>query len=132
MAFYQEMQDMVKDLLKPDTEGGLGQVTAVLVRVTPGAVDPARPECEVASDVQRETLRAAVSGPGKYADGVTILTTDIKVVCAVPERIDWRLPEAPSRVALYLELDSRRVTIISVKGIPAIGTPAAVEFIARG
>lgn len=131
MAFYQEMQDMVKDLLKPDTEGGLGQVTAVLVRTTPGAVDPAHPEVEVPPTVKKETLLAAASGPVKYADGVTILSTDYKVVAAIPA-LDWRMPLAPSRVSLHLELDGRKVSIVSVRGIPAIGTPAAVEFIARG
>lgn len=130
MAFYQEMQDMVKDLLKPDTEGGLGQVTAVLVRTTPGAVDPEHPEVEVPPNEQKETLRAVASGPVKYADGVTILATDYKIVAAIPA-LDWRMPEAPSRASLHLELDGRKVSIVSVRGIPAIGAPAAVEFIAR-
>lgn len=131
MAFYQEMQDMVRDLLKPDTEGGLGQVTAVLVRTTPGAVDSSAPEIEVAPTVIKESLRVAVSGAGKYADGVTILTNDFRVVAAVPV-MNWQWPVAPSRAVLSLELDGRTYQVVSVKGIPAIGTPAAVEFIARG
>lgn len=131
MAFYQEMQDMVRDLLKPDTAGGLGQVTAVLVRTIPGAVDPNAPEIEVASTVLKETLRAAVSGAGKYADGVTILASDFRVVAAVPT-MNWQWPVSPSRAVLSLELDGQTYRVVSVKGIPAIGTPAAVEFIARG
>lgn len=130
MAFYQEMQDMVRDLLKPDTEGGLGQVTAVLLRTTPGTVDPNAPEIEVTPIEVKETLRAAVSGAGKYADGVTILASDFRVVAAVPE-MNWQWPIAPSRAVLGLELDGRPYQIVSVKGIPAIGTPVAVEFIAR-
>ncbi len=131
MAFYQEMQDMVRDLLKPDTEGGLGQVTVILVRTIPGAVDPSAPEIEVAPTVVRETLRAAVSGAGKYADGVTILSSDFRIVAAIPA-MNWLWPVSPSRAVLSLELDGQAYQVVSVKGIPAIGIPAAVEFIARG
>lgn len=131
MAFYQDMQDMARDLLAPDTEGGLGQTTAVLIRTTPGLVDPERPWEVAPPVVQREVLRAAVSGAEKYADGTTILATDRLVVAAVPT-MNWKPPVAPDRAVLSLELDGQHVTIVSIKGLPAIGTPAAVQFIARG
>lgn len=132
MPFYSDMQDMVRDLLKPDAEGGLGQVTIVLTRTTPGAADPDRDWEEVPpAAVVSEQLLAAASGAEEYADGDTVLATDRRIVSAVPA-MNWRPPESGESARLSLTLDGKPVTIIRIRGIPPVGTPAAIELIARG
>jgi hypothetical protein len=43
MPFYEDMQQVARDLLAPDTAGGLGQGAITIVRTTPGTPDPAQP-----------------------------------------------------------------------------------------
>lgn len=130
MGFYSDLAAMVQDLLAPDAAGGLGQGTVVLTRRTPGSNFPARPWMPVYPDEESETLRAAVSGAQGYADGVTVLATDLRIIAAVPS-LNWR-PGGEDEGVLSLSVDGRQVTIIRVRGIPEAGEPAAVEFIARG
>lgn len=136
MAFYAEMAAMAADLLKPDAQGGLGQGEIVLIRSTPGTVDEGAPWEPVEPTTEQETLRAAASGAlpsgsqaEEYGDGVTILSTDIKVIAAVPA-MDWRMTGDDGSV-LSMTIDGRPMTIVRVRGIPEAGTTAAVEFIAR-
>lgn len=127
MGFYDELAAMAKDLLKPDAAGGLGQGVVVLSRTTQGVPDANQPWLPVTPTVATETLLAAVSGAEKYADGVTILDTDLKIIAAIPA-LDWRMATG---VVLGLTIDGRAVTILRVRVIPDAGTPAAVEFLAR-
>lgn len=132
MAFWADMQAMVSDLLRPDTEGGLGQVTIELTRTVPGVVDPDRDwEAVPPTSVETEQLLAAASGADEYADGTTVLKTDLRIVSAVPT-INWRMPVEGEAARLSLTLDGRPVEIIRVRGMPPVGVPVAVEFIARG
>ena len=127
MGFYSELAAMAKDLLKPDAAGGLGQGVVVLSRTTQGSPDVDQPWLPVTPTIATETLLAAVSGAEKYADGVTILDTDLKIIAAIPA-LDWRMATG---VVLGLTIDGRAVTILRVRVIPDAGTPAAVEFLAR-
>ena len=43
MPFYDDMAQVARDLLAPDTAGGLGQGAITLVRTTPGTPDPSQP-----------------------------------------------------------------------------------------
>lgn len=132
MAFWLEMQAMVSDLLRPDTDGGLGQVTIELTRTVPGVVAPDRDwEAVPPASIETEQLLAAASGADEYADGTTVLKTDLRIVSAVPT-IDWRMPVAGESARLSLTLDGRPVEIVRVRGMPPVGVPVAVEFIARG
>lgn len=131
MPFYDDMQAMVRDLLRPDTLGGLGQLTIVLTRTTPGVVDPNQDWEPVAPTTVSEQLLASASGAQAYADGDTVLKTDLRIVSAVPV-MNWRPPVAGEAARLSLTMDGRPVTIVRVKGIPPSGVPTAVEFIARG
>lgn len=132
MPFYSDMQDMVRDLLVPDTEGGFGQGVVVLTR-TSVFIDPDHDweESGERTTSESETLSAAVSGAEEYADGDTILATDRRVVAAVPV-MNWRPPESGESARLSLTLDGKPVTIVRIRGIPPVGTPAAIELIARG
>lgn len=136
MPFYSEMAGMARDLLKPDEQGGLGQGEIVLIRTKPGAVDENEPWKPVEPTVAQETLSAAASGalPSgqqsvEYGDGVTILSTDIKVIAAVPV-LDWRMTSADGSV-LSMTIDGRPMTVVRVRGVPEAGTTSAVEFIVR-
>jgi hypothetical protein len=126
MSFYDDIAAMAAELLAPEADGGLGQGSVVLIRTTPGTPDPEEPWVAVVPTTETETLRAVVSGAAKFADGVTILATDLRIVAAVPV-MDWRMGSD----VLSLTIDGRPATIVRARGIPAAGTPAAIEFIAR-
>lgn len=129
MGFYDELAAMAADLLKPDAAGGLGQGAVVLVRVTPGAVNPAEPWVPVAPTTATETLRAAVRGVSKELvgaegeNGVVIVATDLQVIAAVPV-----LAYQPGD---RITIDGAAVNILRVDNIPAAGTRAAIRFIVR-
>lgn len=129
MAFYSEMRAMVRDLLKPDTQGGLGQGEIALVRVTPGTPDPAKPWEPVNSTTTKQAVKGAVRGVsqrmiGTEVNGTIILASDREAVCEVPS-IAYQAGDV-------LQIDGRPVTVLSYSNIPAAGTPAAVRFIVRG
>lgn len=104
------------------------QGEVVLARTMPGEPDPERPWVEVPPVEQTEVLRAVVSGAQEYADGQTVLETDLRIVAAVPA-LDWR---PGNDAVLSLTIDERPLTIVRARGIPEAGTATAVEFIARG
>lgn len=142
MAFYADMAKMARDLLKPDTQGGLGQGVIALTRVTyePGA-NPWEP---VVPSTQTEFLRGAVSGVakeliGKESGGTVIMGSDQMVIAATPT-----MGYMPGDVlSIYqssgIEFEdesfwlgySPPVIILSVQNIPAAGIVAAVRFIVR-
>jgi len=124
MSFYDDMALVTKELL---SSAVFGQGVVILSRKTTGVVNPAQPWLPVVPVVQTETLGAAVSGAGKYADGVTILATDFRVVAAVPV-IDWRMN---SDVTMTISVDGKTLQVLQTKGLPAAGTPAAIEIMAR-
>lgn len=127
--FYEDMQRMATELLAPSSEGGFGQGSVVLTYQALGQPDPSRPwEPVVNPDPEIQELRAAVTSAKKYADGQTILATDVRLVAAVP-RINWRLAAG---VTIKVEIDGRPpLTVIRSRGLPDAGTPAAIELIAR-
>lgn len=127
MAFYADMQQMARDLLKPDSQGGLGQGTIEIVRVTtaPGE-NPWDPSTTTTA---KETLRGAAKGISKEligteAGGTVILASDREVICEVPKST-YKPTDA-------LTIDGKTVTVLSVQKIPAAGIAAAVKFIVRG
>jgi len=124
MSFYDEMALVTAELLSPSV---LGQGVVVLARTTSGVPTPETPWLAVAPVVLTETLKAAVSGAGKYADGVTILATDLRVVAAIPV-IDWRMN---SDVTMTISVDGKTLQVLQTKGLPAAGTPSAIEIMAR-
>jgi len=129
MAFYDDMQAMARDLLKPDSQGGLGQGIIQLTRITRGAVDPNKPWEIPTETTQTETLDGAVSGISKEligteAGGTVLLASDRKAICTVPAM--------GHTAGDTLSVDGVPVHIIAVEKIPAAGTTVAVRFIIRG
>lgn len=124
MSFYDDMALVTKELL---SSAVFGQGVVIISRQTAGIVDPAQPWLHVAPVVQTETLGAAVSGAGKYADGVTILATDFRIVAAVPI-MNWRMV---ANTTMTISVDGKTLQVLQTKGLPAAGTPAAIEIMAR-
>lgn len=125
--FYQEMADMVRDLLSPTSAGGLGQGAITLVRVvqTP---NPTQPWDSPTKSTLTETLKGAVSGidrrlVGTEAGGVVLLESDRIAICEVPAMA--------YQAGDVLQVDGVPVHILSVERIPAAGITAAVQFIIR-
>ncbi len=128
--FYQEMADMVRDLLSPTSAGGLGQGAITLVRVvqTPNPAQPWEPPTQ-STLTETETLKGAVSGidrrlVGTEAGGAVILESDRIAICEVPA-MSYQAGDV-------LQVDGVPVHILSVGRIPAAGITAAVQFIIRG
>ena len=126
--FYQEMADMVRDLLAPTSEDGLGQGAITLVRVvqTP---NPTEPWEAPTNSTLTETLKGAVSGVdrrlvGTDAGGAVILESDRMAICEVPAMA--------YQAGDVLQVDGVPVHILSFERIPAAGIAAAVQFIIRG
>ncbi|MGA0540724.1 hypothetical protein [Neotabrizicola sp. VNH66] len=137
MGLYSGLANMVQNLLAPEAEGGLGQGVVELIRTIPGTQNASDPWIADRPDVILETLRAAVTGAEKYADGQMILQSDLRITAAVPA-MEWRMGEdmAPDLMhpgaVLAVRIDGRPLQVIRTRGIPAAGTPAAIEIIARG
>ncbi|MGX5827370.1 hypothetical protein [Mesorhizobium sp. 43Arga] len=83
-GFYDEMADMVSELLQPDADGGLGQGLVQLKRETPGAVDPDQPWIPVEPTVQTWVLNAVLKRlHQRYENSVLIVETGDMVTFAV-------------------------------------------------
>jgi hypothetical protein len=127
--FYDEMRDVVREMLAPTSEGGLGQGTIELVRYIEGPAPtnswdpPATPEREIT------VLDGASRGVGKELIGAPVETggqivaSDLQVVVA-----PWGGAVDPADV---LQIDGTPVTILSVRNVPAAGTVCAVKFVVR-
>lgn len=127
--FYSEMNQMARDLLKPTSQGGLGQGEITLSRTTPGTPDEDEPWVPVEPTVTTETLDGAVRGVdkrlvGTEAGSTVILASDLIAICTVPT-MGYTAGDV-------LSVDGVPVHIVSVENIPAAGIAAAVRFIIRG
>lgn len=127
--FYTEMAGVVREMLAPTDEGGLGQGDIALVRYVPGpppanAWDPpSLPSRQVtpldgaARGVAKELVGTPVETGGK------IVATDLQVIVA-----PWG---GEYGVTDVLEIDGSPVTVMKVENIPAAGTVCAVRFLVR-
>lgn len=127
--FYADMAAMTRDLLKPTDQGGLGQGTIALTRVTPGVPDPNRPFDPVQPVTQTTGLNGAVRGVSKEligteVGGAIIVASDRQAICDVPS-IAYTAGDV-------LTVDGVPVNVLAVENIPAAGVPAAVKFTIRG
>lgn len=126
---YTRMADVSKRMLRPASEGGMGQGSIVLVKYVPGPPPAQLWEPPSPPVPQRTPLRGAVRGVGKEligtaADNGTVIEAgDLQVIVA-----PWGGNADPEDV---LELDGEAATVMSVQNIPAIGIPSAVRLIVR-
>jgi len=124
MSFYDEMALVTAELLSSSV---FGQGLVVLKRETLGQTNTGMPWVPAIPETVSETLKAAVAGAGKYANGVTILSTDFRIVAAVPI-MDWRMGDDD---VMKVEVDGKILQVVQTEGLPAAGTPAAIVIIAR-
>ncbi|MGN6146897.1 MAG: hypothetical protein ACTHOP_25285 [Mesorhizobium sp.] len=115
-GFYNDMADMVQELLAPEDEDGLGQGTVSLKRVTatPGAEEWDPPT----ETTETWPLKAAVKRVDqRYENGVLIVATVDIVTFAVPSTVPV--------ITDVLVIDGRERAITSLKPTPAAGTVVA-------
>ena len=87
MPFYDDLQQVTRDLLAPDTAGGLGQGAITLVRTTPGTPDPAQPWVPVTPTVTTEDVNQISNTKAEYISAGTIVQTDLAYVIEAPRVI---------------------------------------------
>lgn len=132
---YTALQAMMRDLLKPSSQGGLGQSGIELIRTVAGqAANPDRPWETDDSTESRETLRASAQVVGSdMADGETVLFGDIIVRAAYPIGVDWRMPEDEDGASLSISFDGRPpVAVVGSYAVPPSGPPVSITFVVRG
>ena len=88
MAFYSDLAAMTVDLLKPDSENGLGQGAIQIIRATPGGIDPAHPETPVAPVRLVATVDQIGMPKAEYRTGETVITTDLAYMITPPVGFD--------------------------------------------
>lgn len=116
MPFYDEMAEMVHELLAPEAEDGLGQGSVQLRRVT---VTPGPNEWDPPTEtVETWELSAAVKRVDqRYENGVLIIATGDIVTFAVP-------PVVPL-LSDSLVVDGTVRAITSLRPTPSAGTVVA-------
>ena len=87
MPFYDDMAQVARDLLAPDTAGGLGQGAITLVRTTPGTPDPSQPWVPVTLTVTTEDVNQISKTKAEYISAGTIVATDLAYVIEAPRVI---------------------------------------------
>lgn len=127
--FYADMAKMASELLAPTSQGGLGQGSIALTRVTHGTPDPDRPWEPAEPTKQTVTINGAVSGVdtrlvGTEVGDTVLLASDRVAITEVPP-IEYTAGDV-------LSIDGKPVTVLSVEKIPAAGVAAAVKFFVRG
>lgn len=116
MGFYDEMADMARELLAPESDGGLGQGVVELKRTTttPGA-NPWDPPTETATTY---TLKAAVERlHQRYEGGVLIVETGDMVTFAVPA--------VTPALTDTLVIDGKERAITNLTPVPGAGVAVA-------
>lgn len=147
-GFYDEMADMARELLAPESAGGLGQGLITVIRTEQSEPPPDWPTWEPWEGIETTKtylLRGAVSGVSKeLVDGITILASDQMLICA-----DWMAlistqagDEDPNTSNTEVPFDLAVPDVVNVDGmpfttlqrvpIPGAGVKAAHKFIIRG
>lgn len=146
-GFYDEMADMARELLAPESAGGLGQGVITVERIEQEPMPPHWPTWEPwegAITIKTYLLRGAVSGVSKeLVDGTTILASDQMLVCADWQQlISTKVGEDPAvaskaivpfdlKVGDIVQIDGKPVTTMQKIAIPGAGIVAAHKFIVR-
>lgn len=153
-GFYDEMADMARELLAPESAGGLGQgvITVVRTEQTPKPDDwPTWEPWNGVETVKTYLLRGAVSNVARelvggtgMVDGTTILASDMVLICA-----DWMAlistqtgdddPVTSNTVVPFalavpevVNVNGLPFTTLQRVPIPGAGVKAAHKFIIRG
>jgi len=118
MGFYDEMAEMVSEMLQPEEKDGLGQGTVQLKRTTTAEPDPATPWIPGEETTATYPLDAAVKRVDqRYENGVLIIATGDIVTFAVPAIV----PAMSDTIII----DGVERVITSLRPTPAAGTVVA-------
>lgn len=85
MAFYDDLQQVTRDLMDPVS--GLGQGAITLVRTTPGTPDPSQPWVPVTPTVTTEDVNQISKTKAEYISAGTIVQADLAYVIEAPRVI---------------------------------------------
>lgn len=130
--FFQDMQAMVRDILKPSNLGGLGQVGLELVTTITAGADPDQPWLTEDTEVREVIVGAATKATSEMVDGETVYTGDTIVTASLPLASEWRLPSDDHR-RLGISFNGRPpVTVVASYANPPAGVPVAIIFVVRG
>lgn len=126
---YTRGQAITRRLLRPGSQGGMGQGTIILTRTIKGTPDPATPWIPPVDTTQSEQIRGAVRGVDKRLVGVEVGGT---VILASDRVAIVEVPAMTYTAGDVLSVDGKPVLVISVEKIPAAGITSAVKFTIRG
>ena len=126
---YTRMQATTRRLLRPGSQGGLGQGEIILTRTINGTPDPAAPWIPPVDTTQSEQIRGAVRGVDKRLVGVEVGGT---VILASDRVAIVEVPAMTYTAGDTLSVDGVPVHVISVEKLPAAGITSAVKFLIRG
>ena len=116
MAFYDDMQQVARDLLAPDTAGGLGQGAITIKRLTMPEPDPAQPWVPVVPVETTEDVNQIGTTKAEYVNAGTLVVTDLAYVIEAPRVL---LPELNDTI----EIDGEHVgRVVHVVKFPPHGT----------
>lgn len=117
MTFYSELAAMAADLLKPDSENGLGQGAIQIVRLTPGTPNPAAPHNPVAPTEAVATVDQIGNPRAEYTDRGTVIKTDVAYMITPPSSFS----PAPGDVVRIGGKDY--ATVVHVERLGALDVP---------
>lgn len=126
MPFYDEMAEIVQEMLAPEEEDGLGQGTVLLKRITIGP--PPNEWTPGEETVTTWPLKAAVKRQHqRYENGVLIVETGDMVTFAVPAVVPQLVGENEdgTTFTFLIVIDGADRAITNVTPVPAAGTTVA-------
>lgn len=130
--FYADMQAMVRSILKPSSQGGLGQTGIELVTTITAGADPDQPWLTVDQEMRETIVGSAGKVSSEMVDGETIYSGDTLVTASLPLVSDWRLP-SPTGRRLGISFDGRPpLPVVSSFATPPSGVPVKINFVVRG
>lgn len=148
MGFYDDMRAMARDVLAPESDGGLGQGVITVIRTEQEAKPDDWPSWEPwTGTITTKTYRiyGAVSGVAKeLVDGTSILASDMMLICAdrmtlIETIVGDDDPVASSTDVAFslavpevVNIDGVPFTTLQRVPIPGAGAKAAHKFIIRG
>lgn len=147
-GFYAEMAEMTRELLAPESAGGLGQGIITLIRTEQVEPPPDWPTWEPwpgVETVKTYRIYGAMSGVAKeLVDGSTILASDQVLICADRMTlIETKVGDDPAvassteasfelTVGEIVNVDGVPFTTLQRLPIPSAGVKAAHKYVVRG
>lgn len=125
--FYTEMAQMVVDITKPTSQGGLGTGVVTVKRTTSALQEPDAdfdPDIEPTQDTY--TFNGATTGViAEYVDGDMVAADDLMIVAPVFATKDNAIVDFAPLMSDELSIGGKVHRINKIEQLPADGTPSA-------